>query len=470
MEVDQVVERRSVIRGGLVVTGGEESVLDIIIEAGRVAALVKSAPSDPGVAEIDARGMVILPGGVDGHSHLMLSDPETAEPDPYEREGMVTGGSAAAAGGITTCVEMAQSDPPSTTGARVARKREIGEADAIVDFALWGGAIDGQSDQELIDQINEGVVGFKAYMADSDPTYPGIDDARLVRTMEIARDADLMIGLHAENHSLLQDGLRRMAAAGRGDPLAHAESRPPIVEEEAVNRAIFFAEHTGGWAHIVHMSTPGAARLVKDAKARGVRVTCEVTPHYLALDLDDLVRLGPFAKCAPAVRERALVEELWEYVADGTVDAIATDHCGYTIESKRMGQDDIFAAPNGLPAFQTMLPVLVTEGRRRGLSWSRIAELFATTPARLWHLDGRKGAIEVGRDADLVILDPTLVWTLKVDDLLQAQKWSPFEGASFTGRVKRTLVRGVTVYDDDDPRRITVDPGFGTWVRAGARA
>ena len=461
------METTTVIRGGTVVTPTGATRMDVLVNGGRIVGLAENGPAGAG-EEIDASGLVVLPGGIDGHSHFILSDPETMTPDPYEYEGMINGGSAAAAGGVTTCVEMAQSDPPATTGRRVVRKRELGAKDAIVDFALWGGVVSNQTDQDIHDQVAEGVVGFKAYMADSDPSFPGVDDARLVRAMEILKGYGLMIGLHAENDALLRDGLRRMAESGRTEPLAHAESRPPFVEVEAVNRAIFFAEHTGAWAHIVHMSTPSAARLIRQAKARGIHVTCETCPHYLVLDLDDLSKLGPYARCAPAIRSRDQVEAMWEYVADGTIDAIASDHCGYTIESKEMGKQNIFDAPNGLTAIQTMLPVLVTEGRRRGLSWERIAAIFATTPAKLWQLDGRKGSIEVGLDADLVLLDPEREWVLTRDDLLHTHKWSPFEGRTFKGRVVRTLVRGTTVYRDDLVERIQVQPGFGQWLPAHA--
>ena len=147
-----------------------------------------------------------------------------------------------------------------------------------------------------------------------------------------------------------------MQDSGRIDPMAHHDSRPPIVEVEAVNRAIFFAEATGGWVHIVHLSTPGAAELVKQAKARGVRVTAETCPQYLALDHDDLVRLAGFAKCAPAIRDRDQVEQLWGYLADGTLDCITSDHCGYTVESKERGQENIWLARMDFPACRRFSP------------------------------------------------------------------------------------------------------------------
>lgn len=218
--------------------------------------------------------------------------------------------------------------------------------------------------------------------------------------------------------------------------------------------------------HIVHLSTPEAAELVKQAKARGVHVTAETCPQYLALDHSDLVRLAGFAKCAPAIRDRALVERLWDYLADGTLDCITSDHCGYTIEAKTRGKIDIWQAPNGLSGVQTLLPVVISEARARGYSWPRIAELTATAPARLWHLAPRKGSIQVGADADFAFIDSDASWTVTNDDLLHTHQWTPFAGRELTGRVVRTMLRGQTIYDDAHPERVTVPAGFGEFLAA----
>ena len=455
---------RLVIRHGLVVTPTNVAIADIAVENERIAEIGDSLQPRPGDAEIDASNMTIFPGAIDGHSHFIISEPGFQSMDPEEYEGLTNGGSAAAAGGITTVIEMPHSAPPATTGPRLRRKREIGEPSAIVDFALWGGIVAGQHDQDLFDQLTEGAVGLKAYMADSDPTFPGVSDAQLVQTLQLLSDSGVMLGLHAESDALLKDGVRRMKASGRTDPLSQAESRPPIVEIEAVFRSICYAEYTGGWVHIVHLTTPQAAELVRAAKGRGVRVTCETCPQYLALDLDDQAHLGPYVASAPAIRSRALVDELWEYVVDGTIDAITSDHCAYTISSKEAGRANIWNGRLGVSAVQTLLPVMLTEGPARGLSLGQIAALCATRPAELWGLDDRKGAIEVGRHADLAIVDMRHEWTLDRSELLHTHKWSPFEGRTFIGRITRTIVRGRTVFLDDATNPILVDPGFGRWL------
>lgn len=461
---------RTIIKGGLVVAPGGAIQVDILIEGERIAGIVDHIEAGPTDEVIEAGGLVVLPGAIDAHTHFIQDDPEVGLSSEEESEGFVNGGRAAAAGGVTTVVEMPQATPPTLDGHSFRRRRELALQEAIVDFGLWGGVCAGQEASALDEQIAEGAVGFKAFMCDSDPTFPGVRDDQLLATLEHLKDTPYLFGLHAESDALLQAGLQRMERAGRTDPRSHAESRPPIVEIEAVNRAIFFADAVGGWVHIVHLSTPGAAQLVRDAKERGASVTAETCPQYLALDLDDLDRLRGFAKCAPAIRDREQVEALWAYVADGTIDCITSDHCGFTYESKKRGDDNIWLAPNGLSGVQTLLPVFISEARERGLAWEQIADLTATTPADLWHLAPRKGSIRIGADADFAIVDPKMRWTVSNDELEHSHKWTPFVGRELQGRVVRTVLRGQTIYRHDADDRILAKPGYGQFLAATINA
>lgn len=458
--------KSTLLHGGTVVTPAGSNVADILIRDGVIAAILQGDVHVAADDVLDVSGRVVLAGAIDGHAHFMQNDPAAAKREhPEEFEGFTMGGHGAAAGGITTTIEMPQSDPPAVTGATVRRKQELADVDAVVDYALWGGLIPGTTDADLTDMLALGVVGFKAYMCDSDEEFPGVDDARLLSAFTLLRDSGVVVGLHAENHALLVAGLAEMQKKGRTEPMAHADSRPSIVETEAVHRAIFFSRHTEMPIHIVHMSAPASAELIRQAKAAGVPVTCETNAHYLALDLDDLKRLGPFAKCAPAVRSAEEVEAMWEFVADGTIDCLATDHCAYTAESKKPGETDIFLAPNGLPEIQTNVPVFIHEARSRGISWERISAMTSLNPALIWGLDNRKGSIRVGADADLVVIDPDAEWTVRGEDLLHSQRWTQYEGRVLKGRIERTLVRGVTVFDASAADPIRVEPGFGGFVR-----
>ena len=444
----------TVICGGMVASEYGTFRADIVVRDGRIAGLVDCADDVIG-ERIDATSMVIFPGGIDMHTHLR-------EPSRIEREGFAYGTAAAAAGGITTVIEMPQADPIVSDVASLRYKRELASRGAITDFGLYAAAI-GQPPADLAALRDEGALAFKAFLCASSPGYPRLDDAGLLDCLHALRALNALLIVHAENNDLLQAGLARMAAEGRTDPLAHAESRPPIVETEAVARAIHLAVQSGARLHVAHVSTAGAARAVGAARAAGASITCETCPQYLLLDLSDLERLGPFARCAPALRERAEVEALWSLVADGTVSAICSDHSPYTVAEKEEGYADIFRAPLGLNVIQVMLPGIVDDGiHRRGLSWTRFASLSAAGPARILDLYPTTGSIRVGADADLAIWDLNQEWEVRREDLLSRHPWTPLEGRRLRGRVIRTIRRGQTIYADG---AICAPPGSGHFLR-----
>lgn len=452
--------RRTIIQGGLL--GTEEGAFraDLIIEGEQIAGITVDASDLDADERIDATGRLVVPGGIDVHTHFK-------EPGDPLTEGFHTGSLGAIAGGITTVVEMPQANPPSSEGAHIREKRALGEQHSIVDFALWGAAIN--QDLEQIDEmVDEGVVALKSFMAGSSPGFPAATDTTLLDVFRRVAEVGIPYGLHAENDDLLRTGIARMQAQGRKDPLAHAASRPSIVEVEAIHRAIFFAEQTGGHAYICHCSTVEGLELVKAAKARGVPVTVETCPQYLALDEDDLRRLGPFGRCAPPFRTRDEVEGVWRHVAEGTVDVISSDHCGYTIESKEAGLDDIWQAPLGLSGIQTMFPLVLDDMlHARGLDVGTFVRLSATNPARLFSLYPRKGTLQIGADADLAIYDLDQRWTVRGDEMLHRNKWTPFEGREVGVRVVRTILRGRTVYRYDDGPVISGEPGMGRFLPRG---
>lgn len=446
----------TIVRGGTVVTIYGVFRCDLVIQNGVIAALTSDAGSLLSTASetIDATGLTILPGGVDAHTHLR-------EPSTTDREGFATGTAAAAAGGITTVIEMPQADPPVTDGATFAAKRIGIERHALIDVALYGGAI-GQGRQALEEQAEAGAVAFKAFMAASSPAYPAVNDAQLYDALVVTRDLDSFLTVHAENDALLRTLRARLEAAGRHDPLAHCESRPPFVEAEAVHRAIFLAAEVGAHVHIAHVSAAPSLLAIARAKLAGQWVTAETCPQYLLLTEDDVARLGPYAKCAPALRSADHVEALWRSLADGTVDFVCSDHAPYTTAEKEAGRESIWNAPLGLNVIQVMFPAVLDEAVHTwGMPLEECAAITATNAARIFNLYPRKGTIQVGSDADLAFYDFERDWTVSASELLTKHRWTPFEGRRVRCQVTRTMSRGRTVFQDG---RVLAEPGSGRFL------
>lgn len=449
-------EATLIVRGGTLVLETGLVRADLVARGERIVAIDADARDEEADRVIDATGLLVLPGGVDAHIHAR-------EPDEPLREGFHSTTMAAAAGGITTVIEMPQAEPVAADGDSFRVRRDAAERHAVIDVAMYGAVVGGQTTDGDLDAMRAaGAIAIKAFMVGGSPGMTPVSDVEIMRTLEALRESGTIFTVHAENAALVADGIRRMQAEGRTDPLAHAHSRPAPYEAEAVQRAIFLAEVTGGRLHIAHVSCQLAVEFIQAAKARGVRVTAETCPQYLVMDVSDLARKGGFARCAPPLRTRGDVEAIWRALADGTLDFVCSDHCGYTIESKEAGWKNIFDAPQGLSVIQHMYPIVYDAAVNvRGWSWPEIVRRTATMPARLFGLAPRKGALALGADADIVLYDPHAETTVTREDLLTRQKWSAFEGRTFRGRVVRTLVRGQEVYRDGE---ILVPAGFGRFL------
>ena len=448
------------ITGGRVVTETALLDADIGISGGRIVALAARGGLDGGQAErIDARGLTVLPGAVDLHTHF------TGSNDRPEEE-VRAGTFGAALGGVTTVLEMPHSGPPATTLDGYRWKRDLMARESSVDFALWAG-LDG-TNLELLPAFDAaGAIAFKAFLCSGDPEgratdptgLPRLGDHDLVAAMRVIASFDGFVGVHAENHDLLIGSTRALRAAGRHDMRAHAEAQPELAEVEAVTRLALLATETGTRTHVVHVSSARAADAVAAARRAGARMTAETCPHYLVLDEEDLVRIGPDARCGPPLRPRETVEALWRRLGNGAIDAVASDHCPYLPERKAAGRGSVWEAGMGLTGIETLLPMTLTHAvGRRGMSLVAAARLLATAPARIAGLYPRKGAIMIGADADLALLDLDAPWTVAGSSFQGLGRWSAFEGMVATARVNRTLVRGRTVQADG---RAGVEPGYG---------
>jgi allantoinase len=392
---------------------------DVAVQDGAIAATGHGL--GPAAEELDARGLLVLPGVIDAHVHFN-------EPGRTEWEGWATGTRALAAGGATACVEMPlNAHPPTVDGASFDAKVEAARNAAIVDFALWGGLVPG--DLSRLDELAErGVVGFKAFMCDSGiADFPAADDDTLAAGMERAAALGLPVAVHAERPA----ALTRPTGTGWRDFVA---SRPVEAELQAIDKALELAALTGCALHVVHVSSARGVALVAAARERGVDATCETCPHYLTLTEDDLATLGTRAKCAPPLRSEAEREALWEAIGD--IELVASDHSPCPPEMKR---GDFTAAWGGIAGCQSLLALLLDSGR---LDVATIVALTSTGPARRLRLD--KG-LHVGADADLVLVDPEDTCAPELHD---RHRLSPFAGRPLRGRVARTILRGTTVFRD----------------------
>jgi allantoinase len=416
----------------LVVRGDAQ---DIAIEDGKIVAI---GPELPGAAEeIDARGLHVFPGLIDVHLHFN-------EPGRTEWEGAATGSRALAAGGGTLFFDMPLNSTPCTVNASAFdQKRAALAASSITDFGLWGGLIPGNV-PEMAELADRGVVGFKAFLCDSGlPEFPRADDLTLFEGLREAARLGLPVAVHAESQEITRGLTQRIALEGRGSVRDFLASRPVIAELEAIQRATFLARETGAKLHIVHVSSGRGVALAAEARAQGVDVSIETCPHYLFFTEDDVERLGAVAKCAPPLRDSTDQDALWTQLLAGAVDIVASDHSPSPPDLKAV---DFSLAWGGIAGVQSTLAVLIDRGYHcRQLSLERISSLVAAEPARRFQISS-KGAIAIGMDADLALVDLHRSEKLERHHLLQRHALSPYVGSSFRGCIVRTMRRGETIF------------------------
>jgi len=428
-----------IIRNGRVVLRDEVAALAIGISDGRIETLAPEIDG-PAACEIDAAGQIILPALIDAHVHFN-------EPGRTHWEGFASGSAAIAAGGGACFMDMPlNASPPTIDGAAFDAKLAAASRHSLTDFGLWGGLVPGNLDR-LDELAARGVVGLKAFMADSGiDDFNRADDLTLLEGMHRAAKLGLLVAVHAESEALTSALTRRARESGRVGMADYLASRPVVAELEAIERVVVFAKETGCRLHIVHISHPRGIRAVAAARAEGVDITCETCPHYLVLSADEMESLGVAAKCAPPLRHRADARGLWQAAMNNELQWIASDHSPSPPEMKE--NESFFDAWGGIAGCQSTLPLLMLEGhQKRGMPLTQLARLIAGAPAERFRLHG-KGAIEIGRDADLTLVDPAAGRPLRAEDLFYRHRQSPYLGRPIHGMIRRTLVRGRTVFAD----------------------
>lgn len=440
-----------IVRGAKLVTPTGVLEAQLAVQGGRVAAIEREI-AEASQQEIDAQGLYLFPGLIDMHVHFN-------EPGRTEWEGMATGSTALAAGGGTLYADMPlNSHPPLLTAEAFHTKKAAAEAASRTDFALWGG-LTPDNLAHLPELADCGVIGFKAFMSNSGiAEFQAADDLTLLEGMQRAAELGLPVAVHAESDALtsqLSANIRRQGGRSVSDYLA---SRPVVAELEAISRAILFAEETGCALHIVHVSTARGVALVSDAKARGVKVSCETCPHYLHFTGTDMERLGAALKCAPPLRSENQRAALWQALLRGEIDLIASDHSPAPSELKQ--DDDFFQVWGGINGVQASLHVLLAGAFEHGLPLAKIASLTATSPAACFGL-ARKGRLEPGFDADFTLVDLNAQTSFTKSNWHARHKLSPYLGQALPGTIQHTFLRGQEIFRDGT----AVGPAQGRLVK-----
>ena len=430
-----------VVRGRRVVGLGGEGPASIHIRGGVIVALAAFEDVPAGVAIHEAGDFVVIPGLVDTHVHIN-------EPGRADWEGFSSATRAAAAGGVTTIIEMPLNSIPSTTTSAAFREKVAAAAGKLtVDVGFWGGVVPGNADQ-LAGLWEQGVFGFKCFLVPS-----GTDEFQAVAPSDLRAALPALASLpapllvHAELPGPIERAAKELPASAVRKYSTWLAARPRGAENEAVAFMVECAREFRVRVHIVHVSSSDVLPLLRQARSEGLAITAETCPHYLVFSSEEIAEGATEFKCAPPIRERENQEKLWEALTDGTIDMIATDHSPCPPSLKLLAEGDFLRAWGGISSLQLALPALWTQARTRGYSFADMAKWLCLNPARLAGIEKRKGSIAVGTDADLVIWDPDARFTVEPEHLHHRHKVTPYAGRELSGTTVTTFLRGRPVYD-----------------------
>jgi dihydropyrimidinase len=454
---------RTLISGGTVVTASSSGVLDVLVDGEQIAAVAAQGHDWVADRVIDATDRLVIPGGIDAHTHMDLPFGAATSRDDFE-----TGTAAAVWGGTTTIIDFTVQTKGVALRDGVDTWLAKAEGRCAVDYGFHAiiGDVTDDSLAAMDDLVDEGFTSFKLFMA-----YPDVyqsDDGQILATMQRAAANGALVMMHAENGPAIDLLVAQALARGETSPVDHLRTRPPALEAEATRRAVDLARVGAAPLYVVHLSAAPALAAVAAARADGANVFAETCPHYLYLSLEDQEQRAPEDAagfvCSPPLRARAEGHQdaLWDGLAADDLSIVATDHCPFCRVDKHLGLDDFTRIPNGLGGVEHRLDLLhqgVVDGR---LSRERWVDVCSTTPARMFGLHPRKGEVAVGSDADLVVYDPTAVHTLSAATHHMNTDLSAYEGMTVTGRAETVLSRGEVVLDRG---RYQGRPGHGRFLR-----
>lgn len=429
---------------------------NIYIKNEKIVAITNQILNDECKKIINAYGKLIFPGGIDTHAHLN-------DPGYGWREDFIHGSKAAAAGGITTIIDMPLQNEPALTNKEIFDKKEEYLKDrSVVDFGLWGGFVDNNLD-ELEGLYDAGVLGLKAFIGPVSPDYSSINMGIVREGMKIASPLKLLLGFHCEDFSIIEIGEKMSIESNNLTRRAFLDSRPVIAEIMATKNIIDLARETGAKVHICHVSHPLVAEEIRKAKEEGIDITGETCSHYLVFKEDDVLEKGTIFKCAPPLRSEVDKEKLWNYIIDGTLSCVASDHSPCAEEEKSEEKHNVFGAWGGISGIQSTFQVMFNEAvHKRELCPTLLTRVLSYGPAKAFDIYPRKGSLKVGSDGDIVIVDPDKEWEITSESLLYKNKISAFVGLRGKGQPIATILRGQVVYYDGS---IIVNPGVGKLIK-----
>jgi dihydropyrimidinase len=453
------------IQNGTVVTADATFAADVLVEGSSIREVRTGIPAH-GHTVVDASGLLVLPGGIDAHTHLDMPFGGTTSADDFE-----SGTRAAAIGGTTTIVDFAIQSRGTRMRSALDTWWKKAEGKACIDYGLHMIVTDlGTSGlEDMDDMVREGVSSFKLFMA-----YPNalmVDDATIFRALQQTSKNGALVCMHAENGSVIDVLVQQALAEGKTAPVYHALTRPTLAEAEAVKRAIAMAEIAGTPVYIVHLSSEDALNQVREARDRGLPAFAETCPQYLLLSIEDQMPGKSFEDAkyvfTPPLREKKNQQKLWDGLKHDHLQVVSTDHCPFCFaDQKALGKDDFTKIPNGGPGIENRMQLIYHYGVNAGkLSLNRFVEITATAPARIFGMYPRKGTIAAGSDADIVLWDPKAEHTISAATHHMRCDYSMFEGFKVQGNAKKVYSRGELVVDNG---KFLGRIGRGNYVRRDA--
>jgi len=458
------------IQNGTVVTAEKTFPADVLAD-GETIREVRAGIESAGHTLVDASGLLVLPGGIDAHTHLDMPFGGTTSADDFE-----TGTCAAAIGGTTTIVDFAIQARGTRMRTALDTWWKKAEGKACIDYGLHMIVTDLGSEEgrrgleDMDDMVREGVASFKLFMA-----YPGVlmvDDATIFKALQQTAKNGALICMHAENGSVIDVIVRQALAEGKTAPIYHALTRPTIAEAEAVQRAIAMAEMAGAPVYIVHLSSEDALNQVREARDRGLPAFAETCPQYLLLSLEETMNHNSFEDAkwvfTPPLREKKNQPKLWDGLKDDHLQVVSTDHCPFCFaDQKTLGVSDFTKIPNGGPGIENRMQLIHHHGVNAGrLTLNRFVEITSAAPARIFGMYPKKGTIAAGSDADLVLWDPNAEHTISAATHNMRVDYSMFEGFRVRGNAKQVYSRGELIVENG---KYLGKAGRGRYLRRAAR-